>query len=201
MLRKFLVSIIAAGFLFASAFQVYALQKGDVDFKAGGSRIKLEPDHNEEFHHVTSDEDWTTNISTVVMVADNAGVEVGISWPTTFTTTGKVRGPGTGSLNVEDDTVLLTVTAQLYFMNKDQPMRPYVGVGGAYLAYSDFNVREEPPGYHIMKTKDHDWAWNYQAGGIFDVSDRVFIDASARYIKKNPDVDARVFSVGGGIRF
>lgn len=198
MLRKFLVSIIAAGSLFASAFQVYALQEGDVALKAGGSRIKLKLDHDDDLHHVTTDEEWTANIGTLVMVTDNAGVEVGIFWPATFTTTGKA---GTGSFSVEHDTTLLTVTAQFYFMDKDQPMRPYVGVGGAYLGYGDFNVREEPQNRHIMKTKDHDWAWNYQAGGIFDVSDRVFIDASARYIKKNSDVDAHVFSVGGGIRF
>lgn len=90
-IRKFLVSVVAAGSLFASAFQVYALQGGDVALKAGGSHIKYDPGLNGSYyHHVTTDGEWTANIGAVAMVTDNVGIEVGMSWPAVFTTKGMV---------------------------------------------------------------------------------------------------------------
>lgn len=102
---------------------------------------------------------------------------------------------------------LLTITPQFYFMDKDQPIRPYAGLGGAYLHYRNikldiYDFFSAPPTTLRTKTSsDHDWAWNVQAGCIFDVNDQVFVDTSARYVRKNSDINAYTLSVNAGIRF
>lgn len=219
MFRKVLIPVVAAGSLLASASQVYALQEGDFAIKAGASYIK--PDDlkvkmktgDREHYKATTDEEWTMDISVLMMMTDDLGIEVGTFWPAKFTS--KVKNQ---SYKVEYEMMPITATAQFYLMDRNEPVRPYAGLGVAFTRFSSEKVKGTTGSNKL--SVDDNWGWTFQVGAVFDIDDQIFIDASARYIAmelegkapglpnqngtgkfKKSDLDPWVFSVNGGIRF
>ncbi|GAA4650779.1 outer membrane protein OmpW [Kistimonas scapharcae] len=215
MFRKVLIPVVAAGSLLASASQVYALQEGDFAIKAGASyikpddlKIKMKTSH--EHYKATTDEEWAMDISALMMATDDFGIEVGTYWPTKFKS--KLKSPHTGKVDYK--MMPITATAQFYMMDKNEPIRPYIGAGAALTRFSSEKFKE---GTTNTKLKiDDNWGWTFQAGAVFDMDDQLFIDASARYVAmelkgkikgtnggkfKKSDLDPWIFSINGGIRF
>ena len=218
MFRKVLIPVVAAGSLLASASQVYALQEGDFAIKAGASyikpddlKIKMKASH--DHYKATTDEEWTMDISALMMMTDDLGIEVGTFWPAKFTS--KLKSPHSGKVDYEMMPIM--ATAQFYLMDRNEPVRPYAGLGVAFTRFSSEKIK----GANNSKLSiDDNWGWTFQVGAVFDIDDQIFVDASARYIAmelegkapglpntggtgkfKKSDLDPWVFSVNGGIRF
>ena len=185
----------AGGAMGLSTGALAGLSEGDMAVKIGGayivpdessiewrgngtiSKSKLKKDTNP----------FTAGIDLLVMATDDIGINFGTSWPA------KIKQKGTDSngdrFNYEYELWPWHATLQYYFMKSQDEFRPYVGAGLHYSNLDKFKLGSQK----VDKIDfDNEYGFLLQFGGIFNIDDNMFVDASARYFYLEPDGKAKI---------
>ncbi|MTI14414.1 OmpW/AlkL family protein [Sansalvadorimonas verongulae] len=194
--KKFLVSLAVAGGAAAMSVPASAgVSEGDLAWKFGlayivpdENTIKWYEEANHELHRDKLKKDKnpiTLSFDLVYMATDEIGINCGTSYPAKV----KQKVSGTDKGKYEYDIMPLHVTAQYYFMMPQDEFRPYVGAGVHYTYMKSFKIDHKD---YDKIDFDKDYGYVLQVGGIFNLDDDLFVDASARYFYLKPEGKADV---------
>lgn len=171
--------LVAAALMAPSA--AFAHQAGDILVRGGAATVAPTTD-SDDFFDVDSNTQLGLTFS--YMVTDNWGVELLAATPFSH----DVSMGGGEVANVKH--LPPTLVAQYYFGNAQSKVRPYVGAGVNYTFFFDEEGLGGLSGADVKA--DDSWGLAAQAGIDMNVTDKLFVNASAWVM----DIDTDV-SVGG----
>ncbi len=190
--QKLCGALLVAGSAFAFSAPTQAgLQEGDMMGKIGIQYIIPEETSvklgNSPKAKLKKDDDPIAfSVDFLLMASDELGVNLGGTFPAKIKQ--KVEYPG-GNGSYEYKMIPLHATLQYYFLTPQDDFRPYIGAGLHYTDLKDFKIDH----HKVEKLElDKTYGFLFQFGGVFDISDNLFIDASARYMFLEPDGKARI---------
>ncbi len=193
----------------------HALEQGDWTFRAGATGIYPKDTDSDPVSTAATGpiagtavgpgSAWSLGLTIGYAMTANWGIELLAAWPfkhdieanDTLRTT--LSGLGLAGTEVIGEVEQLPPTLSVnYTFQPDQPMRPYLGAGINYWTTTDEEVKGDlaTAGYTNLDV-DSSWGIALQAGVDYDLSDRLFINGSVRWI--NIETDARVTGTGGAL--
>jgi outer membrane protein len=205
-MKKTIIPVVAVALtaLAAGSVQEAFAAEGDKLLRAGAARVSP----NDASRGVVPedavgvDDGNSIYVTGTYMVSDNLGVELLAALPFAH----DITLDGVGKIAETDH--LPPTLSLTYHMNTESRIRPYVGVGINYTTF--FNEKATAA---ISKINLSDsWGLAWQAGVDMDINEKMFFNASFRYIdistkastdlgRINVDIDPWVFSIGIGARF
>ena len=205
-----------------ASLPVAAIEQGD--WLIGGGLTYVKPNSSSTWvkgipnSEVRVDNNTRPSFTVTYMVTDNIGVQLLGSFPFKH----DLEGAGSISgLNKIGDVKHLppTLTAQWYFLQKTNPVRPYVGLGVNYTYFWDENASsslENALGGPVDLDIDNSWGLAGQVGMDVEFHQNWFMNVDVRYISIKGDtkikapgfnssvdvnIDPWIISAGVGYRF
>ncbi|EIJ67754.1 MULTISPECIES: OmpW family outer membrane protein [Pasteurellaceae] len=187
---------------------VMAHSAGDVIVRAGGALVVPNVDNsNPAWKNLDVNSNAQLGLTATYMFTDNVGVELLAATPFSHEITlGNTLVGKTKHLPP-------SLYAQYYFLDKDSPVRPYIGAGVNYTTF--FDEKEVLAGVTDLKLKDS-WGLMTNMGVDINITDNFFINASMYYAKiktkatfkvagteheNKVTLDPTIFFLGVGYRF
>jgi outer membrane protein len=130
---------------------------------------------------VSANDNTQLGLSATYMVTNNLGIEVLAASP--FTHDIKAKGPNLDGAKIGEAKQLPpTVTAQYYFLDGNNAIQPYAGIGLNFTVFFDEKTGSdaETLGYDSLSL-DNSTGLTAQVGVDYKVNQNVFINASAMY--------------------
>ncbi len=190
----------------------HALEQGDWTVRAGATGVYPKDTDSDAVTSVTTgpiagtavgpDSAWSLGLTVGYAFTPNWGVELLAAWPfkhdieANQTLRGTLASLGLSGSEVVGEVEQLPPTLSVvYTFQPAQKLRPYLGAGINYWTTTDEEVKGDlaTAGYTKLDV-DSSWGLALQAGLDYDLSDRLFVNASVRWI--NIETDARI--TGGG---
>ena len=211
-MKKVTLAILAVATLASTA--VSAHQAGDYIFRAGTATVRPNAGSDDVLGYGSFKADNNTQLGLTFsyLVTDNIGVELLAATPFRH----KIGLGPTGDIAVVMQ-LPLTLMAQYYFRDKQDKLRPYLGIGLNYTTFFDekFNNTGASAGLTDLSVKDS-WGVAGQAGLDYMVSENWMVNMSVLWMNIETDVkfkangqeqsihtrlDPWVFMFGAGYRF
>ncbi|MDP5293646.1 OmpW family outer membrane protein [Oceanimonas sp. CHS3-5] len=176
--------LVAAALMAPSA--AFAHQAGDILVRGGAATVAPHSSGDKVgTGHLEPDSNTQLGLTFSYMVTDNWGVELLAATPFSHS----VRTAGFGEV-AKIKHLPPTLMGQYYFGNAQSKVRPYVGAGVNYTMFFD----EEGRG--ALSTSDvkldDSWGLAAQAGIDMNVTDNLFVNASAWLIDIDTDVETDI---------
>jgi outer membrane protein len=183
----------------------HALEQGDWTLRAGATGIY--PDDADSDPVTTAatgsiagtavgaSSAWSLGLTIGYAFTSNWGIELLAAWPFTHdieanqTLRNTLAGLGLSGSEVIGEVEQLPPTLSItYTFQPGQRLRPYIGAGINYWTTTDEEVKGDlaTAGYTNLDV-DSSWGIAVQAGLDYDLSDRVFLNASIRWIDIETD--------------
>jgi len=192
---------------------VHALEAGDWTFRAGATGVFTEDLDSDTVSTgatgpitgtaVGPDDAWALGLTLGYAITANWGVELLASSPFTHDIEANgalrqaLRGAGlSGNAKIGETTQLPPTLSLTYTFQPESAFRPYLGAGVNYFLSFDDDIKGdlETAGYTDLDVDDS-VGLAVQAGFDVDLSDRVFLNSSIRWI----DVDVDAQATGGAL--
>ncbi|QHB32700.1 outer membrane protein OmpW [Yersinia canariae] len=211
-MKKVTLALLAVATLASTA--VSAHQAGDYIFRAGTATVRPNAGSDDVLGYGSFKADNNTQLGLTFsyLITDNIGVELLAATPFRH----KVGLGPTGDI-AEVKQLPPTLMAQYYFRDKQDKLRPYLGIGLNYTTFFDekFNNTGTSAGLTDLSLKDS-WGVAGQAGLDYMVSENWMVNMSVWWMNIETDVkfkangqeqsihtrlDPWVFMFGAGYRF
>ncbi|AAU37347.1 OmpW family outer membrane protein [[Mannheimia] succiniciproducens] len=165
---------------------VMAHSAGDVLIRAGGALVVPDVENsNPAWSGLDVNSNAQLGLTATYMVTDNIGVELLAATP--FSHEIKLGNTLVGKTKHLPPSLY----AQYYFLDKNSPVRPYVGAGVNYTTF--FDEKEVLNGVTDLKLKDS-WGLITNIGLDINVTDNFYVNAAMYYAKIKSKA---TFKVGG----
>ncbi|CNC74288.1 outer membrane protein W [Yersinia frederiksenii] len=211
-MKKVTLALLAVATLASTA--VSAHQAGDYIFRAGTATVRPNAGSDDVLGYGSFKADNNTQLGLTFsyLITDNIGVELLAATPFRH----KIGLEPTGNI-AEVKQLPPTLMAQYYFRDKQDKLRPYLGIGLNYTTFYDekFNNTGSSAGLTDLSVKDS-WGVAGQAGLDYMVSENWMLNMSVWWMNIETDVkfkaggeeqtihtrlDPWVFMFGAGYRF
>ncbi|EEQ14986.1 Outer membrane protein W [Yersinia frederiksenii ATCC 33641] len=211
-MKKVTLALLAVATLASTA--VSAHQAGDYIFRAGTATVRPNAGSDDVLGYGSFKADNNTQLGLTFsyLITDNIGVELLAATPFRH----KIGLEPTGNI-AEVKQLPPTLMAQYYFRDKQDKLRPYLGIGLNYTTFFDekFNNTGSSAGLTDLSVKDS-WGVAGQAGLDYMVSENWMLNMSVWWMNIETDVkfkaggeeqtihtrlDPWVFMFGAGYRF
>lgn len=211
-MKKVTLALLAVAALAPTAASAH--QAGDYIFRAGTATVRPNTGSDDVLGYGSFKADNNTQLGLTFsyLVTDNIGVELLAATPFRH----KIGLEATGTI-AEVKQLPPTLMAQYYFRDKQDKLRPYLGIGLNYTTFFDekFNNTGQGAGLTDLSVKDS-WGIAGQAGMDYMVSENWMLNMSVWWINIETDVkfkqngqehsintrlDPWVFMFGAGYRF
>ncbi|MFA3760966.1 outer membrane protein OmpW [Yersinia sp. 2544 StPb PI] len=211
-MKKVTLALLAVAALAPIAASAH--QAGDYIFRAGTATVRPNAGSDDVLGYGSFKADNNTQLGLTFsyLITDNIGVELLAATPFRH----KIGLEATGTI-AEVKQLPPTLMAQYYFRDKQDKLRPYLGIGLNYTTFFDekFNNTGQGAGLTDLSVKDS-WGIAGQAGMDYMVSENWMLNMSVWWMNIETDVkfkaggeeqsihtrlDPWVFMFGAGYRF
>ncbi|MFA3778909.1 outer membrane protein OmpW [Yersinia sp. 1652 StPb PI] len=211
-MKKVTLALLAVAALAPTAASAH--QAGDYIFRAGTATVRPNAGSDDVLGYGSFKADNNTQLGLTFsyLITDNIGVELLAATPFRH----KIGLEATGTI-AEVKQLPPTLMAQYYFRDKQDKLRPYLGIGLNYTTFFDekFNNTGQGAGLTDLSVKDS-WGIAGQAGMDYMVSENWMLNMSVWWMNIETDVkfkaggeeqsihtrlDPWVFMFGAGYRF